>query len=179
MKFVSRTTPYPPLHAGARPKITGPVLSSLHGERQPANMHQRTPSSPTIASASRAGRPFCSVVLSALKGDLKCRNRPARCGCFFHCFIRTINNSERAVLKRQLSLSPEVRTDMAIEEETPSEKKRPRFRSRSTRFGDVQRFIPTVGDFQLCPQLFCVASSVELGEPDAKIVERVARRGVP
>ena len=28
MKFVSRTSPYPPLHAGARPKITGPVLSS-------------------------------------------------------------------------------------------------------------------------------------------------------
>ena len=26
MKFVSRTTPYPPLDAGARPKITGPVL---------------------------------------------------------------------------------------------------------------------------------------------------------
>ena len=30
MKFVSRTTPYPPLHAGARPKITGPVLSSIY-----------------------------------------------------------------------------------------------------------------------------------------------------
>ena len=29
MKFVSRTTPYPPLHAGARPKITGPVLPSI------------------------------------------------------------------------------------------------------------------------------------------------------
>ena len=28
MKFVSRTTSYTPLHAGARPKITGPVLSS-------------------------------------------------------------------------------------------------------------------------------------------------------
>ena len=64
---------------------------------------------------------------------------------------------------------------MAIEEETSSEKKRPQFQSRSTRFGDVQRFIPTVGDFQLGPQLFCVASSVKLGEHDAKIVERVAR----
>ena len=52
-----------------------------------------------------AGRPFCSGVLSVLKGDLKCRNRPARCGCFCHCFIWAVNNSERAALKRQLSLS--------------------------------------------------------------------------
>ena len=29
MKFVSRNTPYAPLHAGARPKVTGPVLSSF------------------------------------------------------------------------------------------------------------------------------------------------------
>ena len=28
-EFVSRTTPYAPLHAGARPKTTGPVLSSI------------------------------------------------------------------------------------------------------------------------------------------------------
>ena len=49
-----------------------------------------------------AYRPFCSVVLSILKGDLKCRNRPARCGCFCHCFIWTVNNSERTALERRL-----------------------------------------------------------------------------
>ena len=72
--------------------------------RAPASKHAPTNSQLPYYLAP-AGRPFCSVVLSVLKGDLKCRNRPARCGCFCHCFIWTVNNSERAALKRQLSLS--------------------------------------------------------------------------